>query len=173
MTQATLPGTDRLGTYEDGGTFVQWTDDEDAIKIGFATAWTADFNMDDFDVDLIDSADPIFTKKSDIIGTFSFSLKNLISLYETAEVPSDELLISTMVTNISKGQPVTLKFAPVMKAVEQTSNPFLNLIFTGRIMGVPLNQILDQGAQDVEINGVITGLTQIRRQDSANNEGVT
>ncbi len=171
MTQTLLPGTDRTGTYEDAGTFVQWTDDTNAIKIGFATAWTADFNMDDFDEDKIDTAAPIFTKKSDIIGTFSFSLKNLISLYETAATPSDELLISTMVTNISKGQPVTLKFAPVMKAVEQTSNPFLNIIFTGRIMGVPLNQILDQGVQDVEINGVITALTQIRREDTANNEG--
>ena len=170
MTQTFLPGTDRTGTYEDGGTFVQWTDDSDAIKIGFATAWTADFNMDDFDVDLIDSAAPIFTKKSDIIGTFSFSLKNLISLYDPDATPSDELLISTMVTNISNGQPVTLKFAPVMKAVSQISNPFLNLIFTGRIMGVPLSQILDQGAQDVEINGVIIGLTQIRREATANEE---
>jgi len=171
VTQTLLPGTDRTGTYEDGGTFVQWTDDSDAIKLAFATAWTADFNMDDFDVDKIDSAAPIFTKKSDIIGTFSFSLKNLISLYDTALPSADELLISTMVTNISNGKPTTLKFAPVMKAVEQTTNPFLNLIFTGRIMGVPLNQILDQGAQDVEINGVIIGLTQIRREATANEEG--
>ena len=171
MVQTLLPGTDRTGTYEDSGTFVQWTDDSNAIKIGFATAWTADFNMDNFDSDLIDSAAPVFTKKSDIIGTFSFSLKNLISLYDTAATPSNELLISAMVTNISNGIPTTLKFAPVMKAVSQTTNPFLNLIFTGRIMGVPINQILDQGAQDVEINGVITGLTQIRREAVANEEG--
>ena len=171
MTQTILPGTDRTGTYEENGTFVQWTDGSNAIKIGFATTWNADFNMDDFDEDKIDTGAPIFTKKSDIIGTFSFSLKNLISLYDTALPSADELLISTMVTNIANGKPTTLKFAPVMKAVEQTANRFLNIIFTGRIMGVPLSQILDQGAQDVEINGVITGLTQIRREATANEEG--
>ena len=76
-----------------------------------------------------------------------------------------------MITDIVAGNPTVLTFAPVIKAVEQTTNSFLNIIFTGRIMGVPLQQLLDVGVQDLSISGQITGLTQVRRQATANEEG--
>lgn len=171
MVQTTLPASDKTGTYEDGGTFVQWTDGVDAIKLAFATAWNFTPSMDQWDIDRIDSAAPIFTKITDILGIFSFSIKNLISLYDTALPATDPLTLSSWIESISKGKPPSIIFSPVMKAVDQTTNPFLNLIFTGRIMSVPIDQVLDQGIQDVVISGEIIDITQIRRQASANEEG--
>jgi len=171
VTQTILNTKDRTGTYEEDGTFVQWADDSNAKKLAFATAWNFTPSMDEWDVDRIDTAGPIYTKVNDILGTFSFNLKNLVSLYDTAASPSDDLLLSKWIENIANGTPSSIIFAPVMKAVNADSNSFLNLIFTGRVMDVPLDQVLDQGVQDVVISGEITTITQVRRQATANNEG--
>jgi len=171
MTQTTLPVSDRTRTYDDGGTFVQWTDGNDAIKIAFASAWNFTQSMGEWDIDRIDSAAPIFTEITDIKGTFSFNLKNLVSLYSSTKPSVDPLLLSTWITNISKGKPPSIIFAPVMKADDSTGSKFLNLIFTGRIMDIPIDQVLDQGVQDVVISGEIIAFDQIRREATANNEG--
>ena len=171
MTQTILNTKDRTGTYEENGTFVQWADDTNAKKLAFATAWNFTPSMDEWDVDRIDTAGPIYTKVNDILGIYSFNLKNLVSLYDTASSPADELLLSKWIENIANGTPSSIVFAPVMKAVNADSNSFLNLIFTGRVMDVPIDQVLDQGVQDVVISGEITTITQVRRQATANNEG--
>lgn len=171
MTVNNILTADRTGTYEVGGTFVQWADATNAVKIAFATAWNLTLSVDDFDIDRIDSAAPIFTKKSDIIGTFSFDLKNAVSLYETAATPIDDLLVSKWLVDIKNGEPPSIKFAPVMKSVETATNPFVNFIFTGRIMNIPIDQVLDQGVQDLSLLGEVTDFTQARREATANNEG--
>ena len=175
MTQTILNVEERTGTYEDGGTFVQWADATNAKKLAFATAWNFTPSMDAWDIDRIDTAKPIFTKTSDILGSFSFNLKNLVSLYDTASPPTDELLLSKWIVDIAAGQPPEIIFAPVMRAVETNgslpTNPFINLIFTGRVMNVPIDQVLDQGVQDVVISGDIIDIDQIRREAAANNEG--
>jgi len=175
MTVNTILTSERLATYEQGGTFVQWADVTNAVKLSFVTAWTFTPSMDEWDIDKIDTAAPIFTKTSDILGTYSFSLKNAVSLYDTALPSTDPLLLSTWIENIAIGQPSTIIFAPVMKAAPTNgsfpTNPFINLIFTGRIMSVPLDQVLDQGVPDVVISGDITDISQIRREATANNEG--
>ena len=79
MVVTTIQPADRTFTYEgDNGTFVQWTDSSNAIKLAFATAWNFTPNLDGFDIDRIDSAAPIYTQTSDVRGTFSFSLKNAV-----------------------------------------------------------------------------------------------
>lgn len=175
MTQTILSVDERTGTYEDGGTFVQWADVTNAKKLTFATAWNFTPSMDEWDIDRIDTAAPIFTKITDILGTFLFSLKNLVSLYDTAAPPTDPLLLSKWIADIAIGQPPSIIFAPVMRAVETDgslpTNPFINFIFTGRVMSVPIDQVLDQGVQDVEIAGEITFIDPIRREATANQEG--
>lgn len=175
MTQTILSVDERTGTYEDGGTFVQWADATNAKKLAFATAWNFTPSMDEWDIDRIDTGKPIFTKISDNLGPFSFNLKNLVSLFDTAKPPTDELLLSKWIIDISVGQPPEIIFAPVMRAVETNgalpTNPFINLIFTGRVMNVPIDQVLDQGVQDVVISGEIIDIDQIRREATANNEG--
>lgn len=171
MTQTILNTKDRTGTYEENGTFVQWADNGNAIKLSFATAWNFTPAMDEWDIDRIDTAAPIFTKVNDILGTFSFNLKNLVSLYDTAADPTDDLLLSKWILDIANGTPTSITFAPVMKAVNADTNPFINFIFTGRIMSVPIDQVLDQGVQDVVISGEITNIDQVRRQSDPNEEG--
>lgn len=171
MVQTILPASDKLGTYEQGGTFVQWTDGTDAFKLQFATAWNFTPSVDQWDVDRIDSAAPIYTKITDVLGIFSFNLKNLISLYDTALPATDALTISSWIESIAKGKPPSIIFAPVIKAVDQTTNPFLNLIFTGRITSIPIDQVLKQGIPDVVISGEVIDIAQIRREATANEEG--
>ncbi len=175
MTQTILPASDRTGTYEEGETFVQWTDNTDAKKLAIASAWNFTPSMDEWDTDKIDTADPIFTKISDVLGTFSFNIKNLVSLYDTENPSTDDLSLSKWIADIAVGQPPKIIFAPVMRAVKTNdslpTNPFINLIFTGRVMSVPINQVLEQGIQDVEITGQITSIDQIRREATANQEG--
>lgn len=175
MTQTVLPETDRTGTYEEGLSFVQWTDGVNAKKLVIVSAWNFNPSMDEWDIDRIDTAKPIFTKISDVLGTFSFNIKNLVSLYDTTKPPTDELLLSKWIIDISVGNPPEIIFAPVMRAVETTgslpTNPFINLIFTGRVNSVPIDQVIDQGIQDVVISGEIINIDQIRREAAANQEG--
>jgi len=167
--------TERIATYEEGGTFVQWTDGVDAIKLAFVSAWNFTPSMDEWDIERIDTAAPIYTKITDILGTFSFNIKNAISLYDTALPATDPILLSKWITDIASGEPPSIIFAPVMKAPSTggsfPNNPFVNLIFTGRITSVPIDQVLDQGVPDVVITGDITAFDQIRREATANNEG--
>jgi len=175
MTQTILSVDERTGTYEDGGTFVQWADATNAKKLAFATAWNFTPSMDVWDIDRIDTGKPIFTKITDNRGPFSFNIKNLVSLYDTAKPPTDDLSLSKWIIDIAAGNPPEITFAPVMRAVETNgvlpTNPFINLIFTGRVMNVPIDQVLDQGVQDVVISGEIIDIDQIRRESAANNEG--
>ena len=175
MAKSVLDSVDRTGTYENGETFVQWANTVNAKILTFASAWNFTPSMDEWDVDRIDTAKPIFTKISDVLGTFSFAIKNLVSLYDISKPPTDDLLLSKWITDIAVGQPPEIIFAPVMRAVETDgnlpTNPFVNLIFTGRVMSVPIDQVLDQGVQDVVISGEIINIDQIRREAAANEEG--
>lgn len=171
MTVTNIPPTDRTGTYEDGDTFVQWTDNTNAVKLSFATGWNFTPSMDAWDADKIDTAEPIFTKISDVLGTFSLDLKNTISLYDTALPPTNPLLLSKWIADIAIGKPPSIIFAPVMKSAESLTNPFINFIYTGRIMNLPIDQVLEQGVQDAQISGEITNIAQVRREATANNEG--
>lgn len=175
MTQTVLPASDRTGTYEEGLSFVQWADATNAKKLAIVSAWNFTPSMDEWDIDRIDTAKPIFTKISDVQGTFSFNIKNLVSLSDTAKPPTDPLLLSKWIIDISVGNPPEIIFAPVMRAVKTDgalpSNPFINLIFTGRIMSVPIDQVIDQGIQDVVISGEVIDIDQVRREATANQEG--
>lgn len=175
MTQTILSASDRTGTYEEGLSFVQWADATNAKKLAIVSAWNFTPSMDEWDVDRIDTAKPIFTKISDVIGIFSFNIKDLVSLYDTAKPPTDPLLLSKWIVDIAAGNPPEIIFAPVMRAVKTDgnlpTNPFVNLIFTGRVMSVPIDQVIDQGIQDVVISGEVIDVDQIRREAAANQEG--
>jgi len=174
LTVTTIATSERTSTYEDGA-FIQWADATNAKKISFVSAWNFTPSMDDFDIDRIDPGKPIFTPKSDNKGPFSFNIKNAVSLYDTAKPPTDVLSLSKWIIDIANGEPPEIIFAPVMKAPATSgsfpTNPFINLIFTGRVLNVPIDQVLDQGVQDVEISGDIIAIDQIRREATANNEG--
>lgn len=174
MVQTILPSSDRTGTYEEGLSFVQWTDNTNTKKLTIVSAWNFSPSMDEWDVDRIDTSKPIFTKISDVLGTFSFNIKNLVSLYDTVNPPTDPLLLSKWIVDIAKGNPPEIIFAPVMRAAKidgtLPTNPFVNLVFTGRVNSVPINQVIDQGIQDVEISGEIINIDQVRRESTANQE---
>ena len=91
MVVNTILEAERTATYESGGTFVQWADATNAVKLSFVTAWNFTPSMGEWDIDRIDSAAPIFTPITDIKGTFSFNVKNAVSLYDTALPATDRV----------------------------------------------------------------------------------
>lgn len=154
---------ERTATYK-LGTFVQWGGDNgEDNKLVFVSAWEFNPNMDDWDIDRIDSAAPIYTKKTDVLGTFSFNTKNAYSLYDTGDTPpTNSSLVSKMIAAIASGEPSTIIFAPIMRAAEVDTFE-VKLKFSGRVTNTPINQVLDQGVQDVEISGEIVDIAYVKK----------
>ena len=63
---------DRTFVYEDSP--FQFVDNTGNRRLALIQNWNFTPNMADFDIDRIDTAAPIFTKKSDILGSFSFMI---------------------------------------------------------------------------------------------------
>lgn len=135
----------------------------DTIK--FIQDWEFSPSMADFDIDRIDTGVPIFTPKSDILGTFRFVAKNAIDIYETSATPTDDLSVSKWAIQIANGEPVSITFITKITAVKDglANSGFITLQFTGRIMDVSLDQIRETGVQELEVNGEITAITEVRK----------
>ena len=61
----------------------QFIDDQGTKRLTLVKIWNFTPNMSDFDIDRIDTGVPIFTKKSDILGTIYFDTVNTIDFIET------------------------------------------------------------------------------------------
>lgn len=167
--------TDRTFVYPSvtGQTFIQWgkEGDDDAVKIIFASGWNFTPSMTEFQVDRIDSADPIYTRISDVIGTFTVNLKSASSLFDPLATPANEVLLSHIIAEIAAGKPPVLIFAPVIYAKDGTGAKYVNLVFKGRVMDMPFDQSPDQGMQDITISGEVIEITKVRRETTANTLG--
>ncbi len=133
----------------------------------FIQDWEFRPNMAEFDIDKIDTAAPIFTKKSDILGTFSFNTKNTIDIYDQTDPPTatSDFTVSFWAIQIAKGDPPVINF--VIKAIGLgvgVSTPTdVNYKFTGRIMDVGVTRIRDTGVHEVDVNGEITAIEEVKR----------
>lgn len=155
----TLP-SNRTFVYEDA--FFQINDGIDTDTIQFIQDWEFTPSMDDFDIDKIDTAEPIFTKMSDIVGTFFFTTKNATDLY-AATGSSNLLKATTWMEAISKGEPVSITFIIILTAPKDggTTNGFITYQFTGRIMSAPLSRVRDTGVHELEVRGEITAINKV------------
>jgi len=122
--------------------------------------------MSDFDIDRIDTAEPIFTKKSDILGTFTFDTVNTVDFYDTSGNPTDPNLYSTWAIKIAAGEPVTVSFLITMKAPNATAPQFANITFKARVMSCPQNRNQDTGVHTFTVNGEITDISSVTRDAS-------
>lgn len=145
----------------DGGT------NTDTIK--FIQDWEFTPSMADFDIDRIDTAKPIFTKKSDIIGTFRFVMKNTVDVYDTTLVPDEPLTVSDWMISIANGEPVSITFITILTAPKDgnATHGKVTYQFTGRIMETPLTQTRDTGVQELEVTGEITAITKVQKTAGA------
>lgn len=127
--------------------------------------WNFAPNMSDFDIDRIDTAKPIYTKKSDVLGTFSFESVNTVDLYEDGSVASPTTY-AFWALQIAAGTPVEITILLTMKAPNSTGDKLAKILFKGRIMSCPQNRSQDAGTHTFTVNGEITEITSIDRSAS-------
>lgn len=155
--------SDRTFVYEDSP--FQFIDAGGNKSLALVKNWNFTPNMSDFDIDKIDTAAPIYTKKSDILGTFSFDTVNTVDFYE----PGSAALPTTYAwwaTQIALGQPPSVTFLVTMKAPDSTGDQFARIQYIGRIMSIPLNRTDETGTHKFTVNGEITQITSVTRSAS-------
>ena len=151
---------DRTFVYQDSP--FQFIDAGGTKRLALVKNWNFTPNMADFDIDRIDTAAPVFTKKSDILGTFNFDTVNTVDFYE----PGSTTIPTTYAwwaTQIALGQPPSVTFLTKMRAPESGGNQFANVQWIGRIMSVPLNRVDETGVHTFQVNGEIITITTVNR----------
>ena len=146
----------------DGGTNTE--------TLKFIQDWNFIPSMDDFDVDQIDTAEPVYTPKSDIVGEFDFLYKNTIDVAETPAIPVDDQSISSWMLGIAAGEPVSITFIIILTAKKDgfVNHGTITYKFTGRIMRTPLVQTRDTGVQEQGVEGEITDIALVQRTAGTN-----
>lgn len=127
---------------------------------------TLDANI--FTRDFTGAGESVFTQNGDVIGTFSFSLKNTVDIYDVGDagVGDDLDLLGTWLKRIADIDPPEVTFIQTYKARKQTTNEFVRITFTGRIMIPELSQLVDVAVDDATIDGEITVLTTVNRANT-------
>jgi len=128
---------------------------------GMTTVW--DSNL--YERDSIGSGTPVFTQNGDVIGTFSFQLKNSVDLYFLNSGAENDSFLSNWLKNHAIQQPTEVQFTQTFTARKQVVDPQARLIFTGRIMKPEISQLVDVAVDDVIIDGEIIALANAERLD--------
>lgn len=136
--------------------------------LAFIQNWNFNPNMADFDIDRIDSAAPIFTKKSDILGSFDFETVNTTEIYDGSIGTLNEALVTYWINQIALGAPIDATFLVKVRAgdVLAVGNKFVTYSYTGRIMDVSISRIEETGVNTVTVTGEITAITSALRTAS-------
>ncbi len=133
--------------------------------VEFIQNWNFNPNISDFDIDRIDSAAPIFTKKSDILGSFDFETVNTTEIYDGSIGTLNEALVTYWINQIAAGAPIDTTFLVKVRAgdVLATGNKFVTYSYTGRIMDVSISRVEETGTHAVTVTGEITAITSALR----------
>lgn len=132
--------------------------------------WNFTPNMSDFDLDRIDTAAPIYTKKSDVLGTFQFDTVNTVDFYNPGSA-LDPGRYAYWGLEIAKGKPPSITILITMDAPDFDETPNepgskVNIEFIGRVMSCPQNRNQDTGVHTFTVNGEITSIEKIDRPDA-------
>ncbi len=128
---------------------------------GLSTSW--DSNL--YERDHIGSGTSVFTQAGDVIGTFSFLLKNTVDLYQKDSGVENDSFLSNWLKNHAIQAPTEVQFTQTLTARKQTIDPQARLVFTGRIMKPDISQLVDVAIDDVVIDGEILALLNAERLD--------
>jgi hypothetical protein len=154
---------DRTFIYEDSP--FQFIDNTGIKRLLLIQNWNFQPSMADFDIDKIDTAAPIFTKKSDILGSFSFNTKNTVDFYDPGSAVNPTTY-AWWATQIALGQPPIVTFLLTMRAPDSSGNQFAKIQYNGRIMSIPLDRVSETGVHEFTVNGEITEITSVTRSAS-------
>lgn len=151
---------DRTFVYENSP--FQFSSNAGISELALVKNWIFNPDMADFDIDRIDTAEPIFTKKSDILGTFEFDTVNTVDFYDPGSA-NDPITYAYWALQIAKGEPVKVNFIVKMNAPKSGGDKVATINFVGRIMSIPQNRNQDTGVHTFTVNGEITEIIDITR----------
>lgn len=140
----------------------------DGTEYAFVQGMVITLDTNIFTRDFTGIGESVFTQAGDVIGTFSFDLKNTVDIFKigTAAVTDDLDLLGTWLKRIADIDPPEITFIQTYIARKATSNDRVRITFTGRIMTPALSQLVDVAVDDVTVDGEITALTTIQRDSS-------
>lgn len=116
--------------------------------------------------DSIGTGESVFTQNGDVIGQFSFSLRNTTSLYDPAATPTLPETISFWNRAIADFDPAIISFIQTMNAPKGTGEQFARILFDGRIIKPAVTTTVDDALQDAVVEGEITVYTSAEREAS-------
>lgn len=123
-----------------------------------------ELNMDNFDEDRIDDGTPAFTLVGDVIGRFTFALKNSVDLAEAATPATDDFTMSKWMEDLVAGTPTEVDFINTFQAPDSTGNKFERIKFKGRIKKPAIERLRDRGVDEALVEGDIIGFTSLLRE---------
>lgn len=121
-----------------------------------------------FQRDFIGDGTSVFTQNGDIIGAFSFDLKNTVDLFSSVAVATDKKTLSFWMQQIAQLTPPIITFIQNFVAgdVNATGDKIGRITFDGRIMTSKTVMDVSDAIEDVEVTGEVITLSQVRRVSS-------
>ncbi len=116
--------------------------------------------------DSIGNGTSVFTQNGDVIGSFSFSLKNTVDLYDPSATPTLQETLSFWMKAISDFDPAIINFIQTFNAPKSSGDKFARITFTGRVMKPATVLTVDNAIEDAVVNGEITGPTPTALRES-------
>lgn len=116
--------------------------------------------------DSIGTGESVFTQNGDVIGSFSFSLRNTTSLYDPAATPTLQETISFWNGAIDDFDPAIIAFIQTLNAPKGSGDKFARIRFNGRVMKPAVITEVDDALQDATVDGEITTYTSALREAS-------
>lgn len=154
---------DRYHTYKG---LLQINTGADTKQLKFIQELLISFDDSALERDFCDNGTPVWTRVGDVLGNFSFRLKDTVDLADTVTPSTNEETISYMLEQIASGDPPSFNFIRVQEASKSTGNKFGRLRYTGRVMKVSLDRGDKRGVDEAVIEGEITAITSYLREIS-------
>lgn len=108
----------------------------------------------------------VFTQNGDVIGAFSFKLKNTVDLYDPNATPTLDETMSKWMRAVADFDPSIIDFIETFNAPLGTGDKFARIKFKGRIMKPATSLTVDDGIEDAKVDGEITVFTSAKRESS-------
>ena len=116
--------------------------------------------------DSIGTGESVFSQNGDVIGTFSFSLRNTTSLYDPSATPTLQETLSFWMQAIDDFDPAIIAFIQTFNAPKGTGSKFARIRFSGRIMTPATALDVNNAIEDANVDGEVTTFTSALREAS-------
>lgn len=116
--------------------------------------------------DSIGTGESVFTQNGDVIGAFSFSLKNTVDLYDPSATPTLNETLSKWMRAVADFDPSIINFIETFNAPKATGDKFARIKFEGRVMTPQTVLSVDNAIEDANVTGEITVFTSALRESS-------